>query len=156
MIFVPALDAYKNTSSGRIRYLIVQITELSPISAEQVRFLVSWGYFMFYSDVFGIIFRNLSSTVFHNLERFPQYPLSLSQMFKSCSLLSRVIKSPPPPTPLPPYPQIIISPSIFIHSHPQIHNLILLDSKINPQNRQRRESAPTNQCKTRFRGPSQG
>jgi len=36
MIFVPPLDAYKNTSSGRIRYLIDQITELSPISAEQV------------------------------------------------------------------------------------------------------------------------
>jgi hypothetical protein len=37
MIFVPPLDAYKNTSAGRIRYLIDQITELSPISAEQVR-----------------------------------------------------------------------------------------------------------------------
>jgi hypothetical protein len=36
MIFVPPLDAYKNTSAGRIRYLIDQITELSPISAEQV------------------------------------------------------------------------------------------------------------------------
>lgn len=36
MIFVPPLEAYKNTSSGRIRYLIDQITELSPISAEQV------------------------------------------------------------------------------------------------------------------------
>ena len=36
MIFVPPLDAYKNTSSGRIRYLIDQITELNPISAEQV------------------------------------------------------------------------------------------------------------------------
>ena len=36
MIFVPPLEAYKNTSAGRIRYLIDQITELSPISAEQV------------------------------------------------------------------------------------------------------------------------
>jgi len=36
MIFVPALEAYKNTPAGRIRYLIDQITELSPISAEQV------------------------------------------------------------------------------------------------------------------------
>jgi len=40
MIFVPPLDAYKNTSSGRIRYLIDQITELSPISAEQTARLI--------------------------------------------------------------------------------------------------------------------
>ena len=42
MIFVPPLDAYKNTSSGRIRYLIDQITELSPISAEQVVPIGPW------------------------------------------------------------------------------------------------------------------
>jgi len=40
MIFVPPLDAYKNTSAGRVRYLIDQITELSPISAEQTARLI--------------------------------------------------------------------------------------------------------------------
>jgi hypothetical protein len=40
MIFVPPLDAYKNTSAGRIRYIIDQITELSPISAEQTARLI--------------------------------------------------------------------------------------------------------------------
>jgi hypothetical protein len=40
MIFVPSLDAYKNTSAGRIRYLIDQITELNPISAEQTARLI--------------------------------------------------------------------------------------------------------------------
>lgn len=36
MIFVPPLDVYKNTSSGRIRYLIDQITELDAESADRV------------------------------------------------------------------------------------------------------------------------
>jgi hypothetical protein len=40
MIFVPPMDAYKNTSAGRVRYLIDQITELSPISAEQTARLI--------------------------------------------------------------------------------------------------------------------
>ena len=62
MIFVPALDAYKNTSSGRIRYLIDQITELSPISAEQVRSFVSWSILLFfYRDLFRLLVRNLFS-----------------------------------------------------------------------------------------------
>ena len=36
MIFVPPLDAYKNTSAGRIRYLIDSITELNPKSVTEV------------------------------------------------------------------------------------------------------------------------
>jgi hypothetical protein len=101
MIFVPPLDAYKNTSSGRIRYLIDQITELSPISAEQVSSL-SWSIplnpYHSLSLSFSSLHLELSHRLLHHIKYFLSYFLSRQETnLQTARLILKIVSVENPP-----------------------------------------------------------